>query len=619
MDPQVCSLNSRYPKHVGLISLLFLLGNAGLQVYSHLGLSAVIKSNVQPGNETQGPAVPEPTATCTDPDFVTQWNASFQYSYSASLNGCGLEAYTGNLPGFYSCMKGYGVNTTDDCLNCYTLPVKCAINKCGSVCIINRASEECLNCTRTICNPQFENCTGATLVPDEELGTPPPTTEKPTLAKPGVDDLQVVYEISFVSSINDAIKGGAYAIAIVIIVFSGIWPYGKNVIMFCAWYIPMTWKTRSIILKNLTRLAKWSLVDVFAVVIILSGIRIDKQLPNNSYLIVVAESRVAIWTFCIAAIWDLVQGEWMRYMHIMALEEYEFKRTGVRVEDSVDVNLCLANTIDLKPAQDSITHCSRFGRTSQFTFMFVQLGLCVASTLIPVIEFTIHGAAAGLEGDNVYSYSAWTIATSLLSNEAIEYNTHIGGTVFLIVMYVLMSILIPIFQFVSIILFTMVKPAWLCCGKVKSLKEYAFAIDLIGGFACQDVFVLSFIVVTAEWDKLIEKTIGNMAQDYCEGVENCFSMTSRLMPGIYVMIAAFIMGWFSEVFFTYTYAQIFHPIEQTCSANALFHNLPGPCGIHKPKVRLYESEVTEADTQQPTSLTKSEVKQPIGETKLSYV
>jgi hypothetical protein len=52
-------------------------------------------------------------------------------------------------------------------------------------------------------------------------------------------------------------------LAVVVVAFSIVWPYTKNIILLLAWYWPMTERTRTQILLWLRRLGKYALVDVY--------------------------------------------------------------------------------------------------------------------------------------------------------------------------------------------------------------------------------------------------------------------------------------------------------------------------------------------------------------------
>jgi hypothetical protein len=58
-------------------------------------------------------------------------------------------------------------------------------------------------------------------------------------------------------------KNDARLLAVIVVAFSLVWPYTKNVILMFAWYWPMTEHSRTQILLWLRRLGKYTLIDVY--------------------------------------------------------------------------------------------------------------------------------------------------------------------------------------------------------------------------------------------------------------------------------------------------------------------------------------------------------------------
>jgi hypothetical protein len=75
-----------------------------------------------------------------------------------------------------------------------------------------------------------------------------------------------LFEFSLTNTITDMWKGGVYPLAIVVLVWSGIWPYLKTLLMFAIWYVPPTRLPRNHrrrLLLTLDVLGKWALIDMF--------------------------------------------------------------------------------------------------------------------------------------------------------------------------------------------------------------------------------------------------------------------------------------------------------------------------------------------------------------------
>ena len=84
------------------------------------------------------------------------------------------------------------------------------------------------------------------------------------------------FEFSMFKSTIEIWNAGGRSLAILMIIFSGIWPYTKQLITLALWFLPpsrVSISRRGSILVWLDWLAKWSMVDVFVLVLSLAAFR----------------------------------------------------------------------------------------------------------------------------------------------------------------------------------------------------------------------------------------------------------------------------------------------------------------------------------------------------------
>ncbi|KAL7427819.1 hypothetical protein ACHAXH_001174 [Discostella pseudostelligera] len=92
------------------------------------------------------------------------------------------------------------------------------------------------------------------------------------------------YEFSLVKSLIEMWIAGARSLAVIIAIFSGVWPYTKQLMVLFIWFVPTKWvssKRRSSMLYWLDVLGKWSMVDVFVFIMTLASFGISIQSPDN--------------------------------------------------------------------------------------------------------------------------------------------------------------------------------------------------------------------------------------------------------------------------------------------------------------------------------------------------
>lgn len=84
------------------------------------------------------------------------------------------------------------------------------------------------------------------------------------------------FEFSMARSTVDIWNAGGKELAILILVFSGIWPYTKQLMTLAIWFMTparLSVSRRESILLWLDRLGKWSMIDIFVLVISIAAFR----------------------------------------------------------------------------------------------------------------------------------------------------------------------------------------------------------------------------------------------------------------------------------------------------------------------------------------------------------
>ena len=77
--------------------------------------------------------------------------------------------------------------------------------------------------------------------------------------------LPEVFTFSLGDTVLNMWRAGVYTLALLILLFSGVWPYAKLVAMWISWSTPgLDLRARGQFLKNLDAFGKWSLLDSFS-------------------------------------------------------------------------------------------------------------------------------------------------------------------------------------------------------------------------------------------------------------------------------------------------------------------------------------------------------------------
>ena len=86
------------------------------------------------------------------------------------------------------------------------------------------------------------------------------------------------FEFSIARGTVNLWKAGGKELAILILLFSGVWPYTKQLISLVLWFLPpnmLSSSQRGNIYRWLDALAKWSMIDVFTILISLVAFRVS--------------------------------------------------------------------------------------------------------------------------------------------------------------------------------------------------------------------------------------------------------------------------------------------------------------------------------------------------------
>lgn len=197
-------------------------------------------------------------------------------------SGCLLDAACTT-----ECFASNRIGYTTNCAACFADMPSCSLREgCLFLCTNPDTAVECAECS-VPCQEELKQCTGLPVVVSanlEDLGVITATTrtvdlrqadlsgsssleqecdKDVDLEEEGIGPLHVIYDLLFFDAVRTAWHNDARLLAIMVVVFSGFWPYAKNIILMFAWYLPMTQKQRTNVLKWLRRLGKFTLVDVY--------------------------------------------------------------------------------------------------------------------------------------------------------------------------------------------------------------------------------------------------------------------------------------------------------------------------------------------------------------------
>ena len=552
------SINSHYGHQIGFYSTLSLILNAGLMIYAQVGLSGVVLSSLDPNiaiipsqetNNNTSSISNNSTVTekCNEQDNqIWQRNNGettlpSQTDYcSRSYNNNGCLANTTCIQDCFQTLHNYSIS----CSTCFGNILPCGISAgCTFICLADGTTIECYNCLES-CRDEFYVCSGfdmngnirgnssgnsMVVEEDENLlstvdgstnDTTPLTTSAaassttsntcPQYNPSTVSEWYNVYNITYGQSISDAWNGGAEFLAIIIILFSGIWPYVKNIILVIVWYVPMTVHRQYSILLWLSRLSKYTLVDVFAVVGILVGVQITLSIGSISF-VSRAEPRFAIIAFFLATLWEYVQIEIIKLMHErMIVSGSRRENDNSDIQDDADIS-------------------------SKKSIIFSQLSIPASISFASVCLY-VYGALMELvyikseSNGCIKSYNLVSLGNALVNDLSLTDNEASGMTWFLYIVYIILVLALPILAHLLQLFF-------IAGGATsKLLIKYISAISC---FASVEVLLIGTLGIESKFEEFISSIAGDENAGFID-------LKSELGSGFFILIAYCVVAGFLQ-------------------------------------------------------------------------
>lgn len=130
--------------------------------------------------------------------------------------------------------------------------------------------------------------------------------------------LPSLFTFGLLNTARDMLKARIYPLFLLVVVFSGIWPYVKLVLMFVAWVVPkasLSPDFRGRMLMALDSLGKFSLVDTYVLVLMLVAFRYHLDVTNEVEVDVYVSPGFGFYGFLLATSLSLIAGHLLVFFH----------------------------------------------------------------------------------------------------------------------------------------------------------------------------------------------------------------------------------------------------------------------------------------------------------------
>jgi len=300
--------------------------------------------------------------------------------------------------------------------------------------------------------------------------------------------------------------------------------YIKNVILVIIWYLPATIENQTSVLLWLSRLSKYTLVDVFAVIGVLVGVQLQLDVGGTE-AVTRAEPRFGIIAFFLATVWEFLQIELVKAMHernVVVPEGGGSNNTDEKEEEEEEEG---ATTAAAAAAREETLFFSE--RYIPLLLLAASLALYVSGAVNEIVYFESTDTA----GTCKRSYNLVTLGNALIDKASMtDDNSSPGQTWILYSSYVVLNLIFPILvlllQFVFLV-------GWFGRSekeektKMKSVLDWMCAVWC---FACIEVLLIGIFAVEYKFPNLIMKIAGDSNAGFLD-------IDSGLGSGFYILIA----------------------------------------------------------------------------------
>jgi hypothetical protein len=333
-----------------------------------------------------------------------------------------------------------------------------------------------------------------------------------------------LFGFSLGHTIHEMLHAGIYVLLFIVLVFSGIWPYAKLLLMLFAWFVPepvYSAKSRGKLLFSLDALSKFSLVDTFVLVLMMVAFRFHLALGDNAFIDVFVNPKFGFFGFLLATTASLLAGHVELNLHRLC-EDRRNDDGGLSKES------LFSHAFQFRGKKYQFSYYCKFVLITAMAIVFLLLFL---GSFLESFIFEFGGLAGSLLGDeSKKSYSLLSIGKAI--PEAVE-DPSGAGIMFLQVVYFFYASIMP-FACLMVLCSCMIIPMtrsqqefWLSAAEVANAWSSieVFALSIIAALFEITTFA-SFIV--GEKCDVINQILEDQFDSLLNGDDKCYSVNARV-------------------------------------------------------------------------------------------
>ncbi|ELP86273.1 hypothetical protein EIN_114170 [Entamoeba invadens IP1] len=366
-------------------------------------------------------------------------------------------------------------------------------------------------------------------------------------------------EFGLVDTVTDMWTAKVYALSSLILIFSGIWPYTKLVMMLVCWLMPstlLTPKYRGKILSVLDALGKWSFLDSYVMTLMTMAFFFDLKLPlhhpenvhSNVAIDLYVNPELGFTTLMLGTLMSLFLSHFMVFLH----------------------NYILSNPSDNIGA-DAKIYKSLFSTRRNFLIKYglivlilIAMFLVILGMFLESFSFNFLGLAGWafdiLNFEHTRNFSVMDLGVNF---PAATREPKSFVVLFIQVTYFITIVTLPMVHMICMLVLWLVP-------MTRRIQNMMFTVcEILYAWSCIDVFIISVIAAVLE----LSQFAAFMVEPFCDvplggsgmsvdsiiakyfsteefikdGHETCFEVKTELTSGCWCLFAGVIFYTISSV------------------------------------------------------------------------
>ncbi|GMH57432.1 hypothetical protein TrST_g9630 [Triparma strigata] len=350
-----------------------------------------------------------------------------------------------------------------------------------------------------------------------------------------------LFLFTLAGTISDMLNAGVYFLAIVIILFSGCYPYCKVMTQLVCWVLPtskLSAKRRESILLFVGAIGKWSLVDTFVLFLMMVAFNMRIALQEGDIKAdVFIVTKFGFYGFLFATMASLSMGSVVLWFHRYTTDYVELEEGGPMISLS-DMNHRYGKLL---------VRSTKRGRWAVTIMLTLTAVVCVWGSIIPSFRFNIEGLA-GMALELTPNVNPETTYSLISLGLALPYATIDPNDVMLRwcqATYFVFSLVCPLLYLLGL---------WmLWCKPMTAISQRTWFVmtEVFSEWAAMEVFVISIVACSAQIGQLAYFMVGGACDEIdvimAEAMKvdreirnfvtepTCFGVAAYLEPGAYFL------------------------------------------------------------------------------------